>query len=83
MNKIYIYKIKDQYVAVVATSNYVARQGLDQKYGSEVTKHFQYECSDVVQVQGIFQIDASEDDVKVVEEVQQINQEEQNAQNYV
>lgn len=71
MNKIYVYKINGKYVAVIATCSYLAREGLDQKYGKETTKLFQYECDEVVQVQGIFQVDASPDDVKVVEEIKE------------
>lgn len=83
MNKIYIYKINGENVAVVATCNYVARQGLDQKFGPEVSKQYQFECSEIVQVQGTFQIDASPDDVKVVneevvEEIQQKQEEQKN-----
>ena len=81
VNKIYVYKINGENIAVVATSNYTARHGLDQKYGTEVPKLFQFECSDVVQVQGIFQIDAGPEDVKSIDEepTVEIKQEETNA----
>lgn len=81
MNKIYVYKINGENVAVVATCNYIARHGLDQKYGTEVPKLFQFECSEIVQVQGIFQIESSPEDCKPVEEETkvEIKQDETNA----
>lgn len=68
MNKIFIYKIDGNYIAVIATCAYAAREGLIQKFGPTAPKHYVGVCDDVLQVNGMVMHELAPDDVKIISE---------------